>query len=359
MGNAGARTLLTPVKSRGFTNVGVVWGWAFWMWLELACIMACKRLLPRIIYEHTNVYVCVCQSFKLDDVFDFDIRYMLARKGLDRNVSPGNLLTMIAPQPVLSIANVNVAFGGIKALDGTCLDIQKGKLTALIGPNGAGKTTLFNVISGLLQPNTGTVHLLGENNSYKNLVGLRADHINRLGLVRTFQIARGLPKMTVFEHLMLYGPRQPGERMLQVLTSPVAVRRHEALLAEKALATAHRIRLDKLLDQPVTALSGGQKKLLEIGRALMAEPRIILFDEPAAGVNPTLAEDIGDQLRSIVSEGRTVILIEHDMALVERVADHVIVLALGRTLAEGSFDTVRENWDVQRAYMGVRAEQAA
>jgi ABC-type branched-subunit amino acid transport system ATPase component len=266
---------------------------------------------------------------------------------------------MTAVPPALSIENVSLAFGGVKALDGAAFDIQPGKLTALIGPNGAGKTTLFNVISGLLQPDAGTIRLASKQGTTHNLMGLKPDRISRLGLVRTFQIARGLPKMTVFEHLMLYGTGQPGERLLQVFTSPGVVRKHEAELAEKALATARRMRLDTLIDQPITALSGGQKKLLEIGRALMAEPSIILFDEPAAGVNPTLAEEIGDQLRTIVSEGRTVVLIEHDMALVERVADHVIVLALGRTLAEGSFDAVRENPDVQRAYMGVRMEMAA
>ena len=266
---------------------------------------------------------------------------------------------MIPAQPALNIKNVSVAFGGVKALDGAAFEIQPGKLTALIGPNGAGKTTLFNVISGLQKPDMGTILLAKDNGKTDNLVGLQADQISRLGLVHTFQIARGLPKMSVFEHLMLYGTQQPGERLLHVLISPRVVRRHEAELAEKALATARRMRLDNLLDQPVTALSGGQKKLLEIGRALMAEPRVILFDEPAAGVNPTLAEEIGDKLREIVSEGRTVVLIKHDMALVERIADHVIVLALGRRLAEGSFDAVRENADVQRAYMGVRAELAA
>jgi ABC-type branched-subunit amino acid transport system ATPase component len=263
------------------------------------------------------------------------------------------------PQPLLSIEDVHLAFGGLKALDGASLAIMPGRLTALIGPNGAGKTTLFNVISGLLRADRGRIALTDANGAQHALERATPDAINRLGLVRTFQIARGLPKMSVFEHLMLYGPRQPGESLLNLLGAARAVRDHEAALAEKALAVARRVRLDHLLDNRVTALSGGQKKLLEIGRALMAEPRLILFDEPAAGVNPTLAEEIGDQLRAIVAEGRTVLLIEHDMALVSRVADHVIVLALGRKLAEGSFDSVREDAEVQRAYLGVRAEMAA
>jgi ABC-type branched-subunit amino acid transport system ATPase component len=270
---------------------------------------------------------------------------------------------MMAAEPVLVVDDVRLAFGGLRALDGASFSVEAARLTALIGPNGAGKTTLFNVMSGLLAPDAGTITLAGpgpdEAHAGRSLIGLSPDAISRLGLVRTFQIARGLPKMTVFEHLMLYGQRQPGESLWKLLSDAREVRRHEAALAERALAVARRMRLDRHVDSPVTALSGGQKKLLEIGRALMAEPRLILFDEPAAGVNPTLAEEIGDQLRAIVAEGRTVLLIEHDMALVSRVADHVIVLALGRKLAEGSFDAVRDNADVQRAYLGVRAGEMA
>jgi ABC-type branched-subunit amino acid transport system ATPase component len=260
---------------------------------------------------------------------------------------------------ILSVDGVRLAFGGLQALDGVSLAIRPGRLTALIGPNGAGKTTLFNVMSGLLRADAGSVKLQGPDGAERELLGLPPEQITALGMVRTFQIARGLPKMTVFEHLMLYGQRQPGESLLRLLTGARGVRAHEALMAETALAVARRLKLAHVIDNPVTALSGGQKKLLEIGRALMAAPRVILFDEPAAGVNPTLAEEIGDQLRAIVAEGRTVVLIEHDMALIERVADHVVVLALGRALAEGSFDAVRENAEVQRAYLGVRAGVAA
>jgi ABC-type branched-subunit amino acid transport system ATPase component len=260
---------------------------------------------------------------------------------------------------ILSVDGVRLAFGGLQALDGVSLAIRPGRLTALIGPNGAGKTTLFNVMSGLLRADAGSVKLTATDGAERELLGLPPEQITALGMVRTFQIARGLPKMTVFEHLMLYGQRQPGESLLRLLTGARGVRAHEALMAETALAVARRLKLAHVIDNPVTALSGGQKKLLEIGRALMAAPRVILFDEPAAGVNPTLAEEIGDQLRAIVAEGRTVVLIEHDMALIERVADHVVVLALGRALAEGSFDAVRENAEVQRAYLGVRAGVAA
>jgi ABC-type branched-subunit amino acid transport system ATPase component len=153
---------------------------------------------------------------------------------------------------------------------------------------------------------------------------------------------------------MVYGAQQPGEQIVTALTGSASARKREAQLAEKALSIAARLRLSHALDSKVTDLSGGQKKLLEIGRALMAEPRMILFDEPAAGVNPTLAEEIGDHLLSLVADGMTVLLIEHDMALIERICERVIVMAQGRTLAEGSFDEVRENREVQDAYLGGR-----
>ncbi len=251
--------------------------------------------------------------------------------------------------PILSVEDVHLAFGGLRALDGVSFAIAPGRLTALIGPNGAGKTTLFNVISGLLRADAGAVRLRG-----RNLLGLRPHRIAALGMMRSFQIARGFPKLTVFEHLMLYGRDQPGESWPLALLNTRAVRLREGALAEQALAVARRLRLSHVLDNPVTALSGGQKKLLEIGRALMAEPKIILLDEPAAGVNPTLAEEIGDGLRAIIAEGRTILMVEHDMALVERISDHVVVMAAGRTLAEGSFDAVREDQAVQDAYLGGR-----
>jgi ABC-type branched-subunit amino acid transport system ATPase component len=253
-------------------------------------------------------------------------------------------------QPALSVRELRLAFGGLQALDGASFDVPAGRLTALVGPNGAGKTTAFNVISGLLKADAGQVLLAG-----RDILGLKPEAISTLGLVRTFQIARGLPKMTVFEHLLLYGRGQPGEVFWRNFTNPAEVRRREEQLKDSALSIARRLRLLPLIDNRVTALSGGQKKLLEIARALMAEPQVVLFDEPAAGVNPTLAEEIGDQLMGIAQEGRTVLLIEHDMALVERVADHVIVLANGRRLAEGSFAAIRDNDAVQLAYLGGRA----
>ncbi len=254
-----------------------------------------------------------------------------------------------AAQGLLQVEGLRLAFGGLQALDGVSFAVPAGKVSSLIGPNGAGKTTLFNAVSGLLRLDAGVVRFDGH-----AVQGLPPERITALGLVRTFQIARGFQMLTVFEHLMLYGQRQPGEQFWQALLGSRAARARETELAAHAWEIALQLKLDHVIDNRVTALSGGQKKLLEIGRALMARPKMILFDEPAAGVNPTLAESIGDHLQAIARDGVTVLIIEHDMALIGRISDHVIVMALGRTLAEGSFDAVRNNRDVQDAYFGVR-----
>ncbi len=270
----------------------------------------------------------------------------------DAVVSAGTVVTGRAGPPdrhLLQVDGLHLAFGGLKALDGVSFAVPAGKLSSLIGPNGAGKTTLFNAVSGLLRAQAGSVRFDGH-----SLEALAPEQITAFGLVRTFQIARGFPMLTVFEHLMLYGQQQPGERFWKALLGSRAAREREAELAERAWGIARQLKLEHVIDNRVTALSGGQKKLLEIGRALMARPRMILFDEPAAGVNPTLAESIGDHLQAIVRDGVTVLIIEHDMALIGRISEHVIVMALGQTLAEGSFDEVRSNPAVQDAYFGVR-----
>ena len=255
----------------------------------------------------------------------------------------------MAAVPALAVDGLRLAYGGVAALDGVSFDVPAATVTGLIGPNGAGKTTLFNVVSGLARPASGSVRLFGQ-----DVTGLAPHRLAQAGQVRSFQLARGLPAMTVFEHLMLYGPRQPGERLWAALRGGKAVRGHEQALAERALAVGGRLGLGHVMDHRVGALSGGQRKLLEIGRALMPAPRLMLLDEPAAGVNATLAEAIGDHLMAIAAEGATVLLVEHDMALVERVCAHVVVMALGRRLAEGSFDAIREDPAVQDAYLGAR-----
>ena len=250
---------------------------------------------------------------------------------------------------LLEIEALTRAFYGVAVLRGVTLTVAPGSFTGLIGPNGAGKSTLFNVISGLYPAEGGAVRFHGA-----DITRQGADGRVRAGLIRSFQLARGFPKLSVFQHLMLHGPAQPGDRLWPALAGTRAARDHEAALAEEALAIARRLRLDHVIDNPVTALSGGQKKLLEIGRALMARPRLILLDEPMAGVNPSLAQDIGAHLTAINREGITILLIEHDMALIGRLCDPVIVMADGRVLAQGSFEAVAANTDVQEAYLGRR-----
>ena len=255
----------------------------------------------------------------------------------------------MAEPGLLRITRLARRFYGVAALRGVDLSVRANTITGLIGPNGAGKSTLFNLVSGLYRPDAGQVLFDGQ-----DITGRRPDAVVAQGLIRTFQLARGFPRLSVFQHLMLYGRAQPGEGLGAGLFRTAASRRREAQLSELALATARRLRLDRVIDNPVTALSGGQKKLVEIGRALMAEPRMILLDEPMAGVNPSLTAEIAEHLRSLHAGGVTICLIEHDMALIRALCDPVIVMAEGRTLLQGSFETVVADAGVQEAYLGRR-----
>jgi ABC-type branched-subunit amino acid transport system ATPase component len=251
---------------------------------------------------------------------------------------------------LLELQNLRRAFYGLEVLRGVDFGVAAGGITGLIGPNGAGKTTLFNVVSGMVPPNAGSIRFDG-----REIGGLSPDRVSRAGLVRTFQVARGFPRLSVFQHLMVYGRDQPGESLWQAIVGTRAAREREAALAERAWETARFLRLDRLIDNPATALSGGQKKLLEIGRALMAEPKLILLDEPTAGVNPTLRNEIGQRLLELPKRGVTVLLIEHDMGFIAELCDPVIVMAEGRVLAQGVFDAVRADPQVREAYLGRRA----
>jgi branched-chain amino acid transport system ATP-binding protein/neutral amino acid transport system ATP-binding protein len=247
------------------------------------------------------------------------------------------------------VRNLTRSFYGVRALEGVHLRVPAQRITGLIGPNGAGKTTLFNCISGIVPPSSGSVVFDG-----RDITRWRADRIANAGLVRTFQIARGFPRLTVYENLLLYGNDQPGERVYAALLRNDASQRRESVLVEKAHAIAARFDLVRLLNAPASRLSGGQKKLLEIGRVLMAAPRIILLDEPVAGVNPSLAREIAGHLRRLADEGLTVLLIEHHMDTIAALCDHVVVLADGKNLAEGSFAELAADPVVQEAYMGRR-----
>lgn len=249
---------------------------------------------------------------------------------------------------ILQIRDLHCHFGGLKALDGVTFDVYAGRITGLIGPNGAGKTTAFNCISGLVNKTSGSVVFNQFDISSESTSG-----ISNRGLVRTFQLARGCPRMTVFEHLMLYAPSQQGEGFISGLFKPTAVRLQEARLREEAYAMARRLKLDHVIDNLVTDISGGQKKLLEIGRALMAKPKLLLLDEPMAGVNPTLVEQIAQQLESIQLEGVSIVLIEHEMALIEKLCDEVVVMVQGKFFTRGNFAEVTSHREVQEAYLGI------
>jgi ABC-type branched-subunit amino acid transport system ATPase component len=250
---------------------------------------------------------------------------------------------------LLELRDIRASFGGVRALDGATFSVEAGTITGLIGPNGAGKTTVFNCISGLVDGFEGTVRFDGSDIARK-----RPEIVSRSGLVRSFQLARGCPRMTVFEHLMLYGPRQIGEGMMRALTNPAAIRQQEQTLRERAYEVARRLRLDHVLDNLVTDLSGGQKKLLEIGRVLLAEPKMVLLDEPMAGVNPALVGNIADHLATIRDSGVTILLIEHEMELIELLCDDVVVMAEGKFLTRGTFDEVSADRRVQECYLGVQ-----
>jgi ABC-type branched-subunit amino acid transport system ATPase component len=251
--------------------------------------------------------------------------------------------------PLLEVRGLTRSYYGVHALRGVDLSVEAGRITGLIGPNGAGKTTLFNCVSGLVPPDAGSVGFAG-----LTITGWRPDRITGAGLVRTFQIARGFPRLSVLENLLLYGTRQRGERLVQAVLRSPGARRREVELRERARAIAQRLNLARVLDYRAGDLSGGQKKLLEIGCALMAEPKLLLLDEPVAGVNPTLAREIGDHLRGLLADGISVLLIEHHMDTIAALCDPVIVMAEGRHLRQGSFAELASDPVVQEAYMGRR-----
>jgi ABC-type branched-subunit amino acid transport system ATPase component len=248
----------------------------------------------------------------------------------------------------LTVEHVRKNFGGVAALDGCSLSLKKGFVTGLIGPNGAGKTTLLNVISGLVKPDAGSVHFDGD-----DITGMPTNLIASLGLVRTFQIVRELGGLTVLENLLLSPGHQLGETITGALFRCSTVRSQEQHNAVKARKILERFGLWRLADQSASALSGGQKKLLELARALLLEPKFILLDEPAAGVAPPLLKDIISLIRELKSEGISFGIVEHDMHLIGELCDDVHVLTEGKTLVSGAFADVTADPRVIDAYLGL------
>ena len=249
---------------------------------------------------------------------------------------------------LLEAADVRKRFGGLQAVDGATLAVRDGSITALIGPNGAGKTTLFNVLTGFYRGDSGAVRFAGED------VFRRPPHaIARLGMVRTFQITKALTGMPVIDNLLLAAPDQPGERLRSLLARPGAVRRREREAREHAKALLRTFDLERVAGDYAGTLSGGQRKLLELARALMTRPRLLMLDEPMAGINPTLGRRLlADMERLRREDGLTILFIEHDMEAVMNHSDRVIVMAQGRVIADGAPERVRTNRAVIDAYLG-------
>ncbi|MGH2615159.1 MAG: ABC transporter ATP-binding protein [Thermomicrobiales bacterium] len=249
---------------------------------------------------------------------------------------------------ILEVRAVTKAFGGNRAVDDCSFSVGRGTITGLIGPNGAGKSTLLNVIAGALRATSGTILLDGQ-----PVAGMRPDELLRHGLARTFQIPRPIPTMTVLENLVLAGQQQSGERIWNSWCRSGEVGRQENTIVDEALAVLAYVNLLHLRDAYAANLSGGQKKLLEFARTLMVKPRIVLLDEPAAGVNRTLMRQLAGHIEEQCRDhGVTFLIVEHDMDLVARLCDPVVVMAEGRPFFEGSFDEVRQDQSVLDAYLG-------
>jgi branched-chain amino acid transport system ATP-binding protein len=260
-------------------------------------------------------------------------------------------------RPILETEEVVKRFGGIRAVNGATLGVREGSITALIGPNGAGKTTFFNVVTGFYPADGGRAEFNG-----KRVLGLRPHSVARLGMVRTFQITKALARMPVIDNMTLAAPDQPGERLLNVVLRPRAVRRRETEVHEQAMELLEVFDLAKLANEYAGTLSGGQRKLLELARALMTRPRLLLLDEPMAGINPTLGRRLLDHMQRLrAEEGVSFLFIEHDMEVVMNHSDRVIVMAQGRVIADGEPHEVRSDPAVIDAYLGsgTVAEEAA
>jgi branched-chain amino acid transport system ATP-binding protein len=250
------------------------------------------------------------------------------------------------PDPILVADKITRQFGGLTAVNVDHVEIQRGSITALIGPNGAGKTTFFNLLTGYDSPNSGTWSFNG-----KKLNGIPPHKVARLGMVRTFQLTKALYRLTVIENMALGARGQKGESVLAAVF-PWIWRAQEAAIREKATSILTNFKLLEKQDDFAAALSGGQRKLLEMARALMVEPEMVMLDEPMAGVNPALKQSLLEHIKELRTEGKTVLFVEHDMDMVHEISDWVIVMSQGEVIAEGTPASVMGNQHVIEAYLG-------
>lgn len=250
-------------------------------------------------------------------------------------------------ETILSVEELKKSFGGLQAVDGTTFTVSEGTITGLIGPNGAGKTTMFNLLTGVLAPDSGTVRFRGE-----SVEGRHPEDIVAEGIGRTFQTPRIFRGMTVRENLAFAARGQSGESALNAVFRGGRVSREETAVREEVDEVLSFLDLEDLAEEYARGLSGGQRKLLELGRVLMLDPDLILLDEPVAGVNPVLAEDLIDRLHALNEEGQTLLLIEHDMEVVMNNCDWIVVLHNGQVLATGPPEEIRNDEEVLEAYLG-------
>lgn len=254
-------------------------------------------------------------------------------------------------KPLIEVQQVNKAFGGLQVINDCSIRVEKGSITGMIGPNGAGKSTLFNLIAGALTPDSGRILLDGE-----DITALSADQRFHKGLLRTFQIAHEFSQMSALENLMMVPPNQAGENLFNAWFKPGLVRQQEAEVRRRALEVIEFVGLHHVRNELAGNLSGGQKKLLELGRTMMSDAKVVLLDEIAAGVNRTLLGDLMGNIERLNRElGYTFLVIEHDMDMISRLCDPVIVLAQGSVMIEGNIEEIRNNPAVIEAYFGTDA----
>ena len=252
--------------------------------------------------------------------------------------------------PILVAGNVTRQFGGLTAVNVEHLEIPRGLITALIGPNGAGKTTMFNLLTGFDKPNTGTWNFDG-----KDLAGVAPYKVARMGMIRTFQLTKALSLLTVIDNMRLGAQNQPGEGLIQSFLRPIWKKR-EVEITQRADELLQRFKLDAKREDFAASLSGGQRKLLEMARALMSKPKLVMLDEPMAGVNPALTQSLLEHIKGLKNDGTTVLFVEHDMHMVRNISDWVIVMAEGKIVAEGPPAQVMKDQAVIDAYLGAHAD---